>query len=227
MHPSTRNASLRGLARALTAIVFASAASIAAAAPCAGFDDVDNGSAFCPNVEWLRNRAVTLGCGSSLYCPNDPVSRLAMAAFLNRLGTALTPVLLRRELASGAVDLDANVVVCQSDAFAVTGFPRRAIVDASLSAVMPGEQLVTAVPVVSTNNGTTWDPVTPVAAQLKLLPGQWNSTTNFGHAALDVGSSLRFGVRVARTGAGSADLSDSRCQLRVLIFSRDGASPPF
>lgn|SRR5688572_8548030 len=227
MHPSTRNPSLRGFVRALAAVAFASAVPMATAAPCAGFNDVDSGSAFCPNVEWLKNRAVTLGCGTGLYCPDDPVSRLAMAAFMNRLGTALTPVVLRRELASGAVDLDANVVVCQSDAFAVAGFPRNAVVDASLSAVMPGEELVTAIPVMSTNNGATWDPITPVASQMKLMPGQWNSASNFGNVTLDVGSSLRFGVRVARAGATSTDVSDSRCQLRVLIFSRDGASSPF
>lgn len=68
------------------------------AAPCAGFGDVDDSSQFCVNVEWLKSRNITLGCslssgGGSLprYCPNDPVSRLAMAAFLNRLGNVVLP----------------------------------------------------------------------------------------------------------------------------------------
>lgn len=34
-------------------------------APCAGFSDVDDASGFCPNVEWIRNRAITLGCRSA------------------------------------------------------------------------------------------------------------------------------------------------------------------
>ena len=39
-----------------------------------------------------KNRAITTGCTSTtLYCPTDNVSRLAMAAFMNRLGDALTP----------------------------------------------------------------------------------------------------------------------------------------
>ncbi len=63
---------------------------------CAGFTDVvDDGvapGAFCPNVQWVKNRSITLGCTSAtLYCPTNNVTRLQMAAFMNRLGTALTP----------------------------------------------------------------------------------------------------------------------------------------
>lgn len=63
------------------------------AAPCAGFTDVDDTSPahapFCANVEWIRNRGITLGCAPGLYCPDDPVTRLQMAAFLNRLGNVV------------------------------------------------------------------------------------------------------------------------------------------
>ena len=111
------------------------AAPLAQALPSAGFTDVDDTSTFCPNVEWLKNRAVTTGCTSAtLYCPTDPVSRLAMAAFMNRLGTALTPAQLRVDGAPGPVDLDANVVVCQTTDLAITGYPRTAYVDLCLSA---------------------------------------------------------------------------------------------
>lgn len=61
------------------------------AAPCAGFTDVDDTDAFCPSVTWIKNRNVTFGCAASLYCPNDPVTRLSMAAFLNRLGDLVLP----------------------------------------------------------------------------------------------------------------------------------------
>ena len=46
---------------------------------------------FCANVVWIKNRNITLGCAPGLYCPNDNVSRLTMAAFLNRLGDAVLP----------------------------------------------------------------------------------------------------------------------------------------
>lgn len=63
----------------------------AVAAPCAGFTDVDDSDLFCPNVTWMKNRSITLGCTTELYCPTAPVTRLAMAAFLNRLGKVLLP----------------------------------------------------------------------------------------------------------------------------------------
>ena len=65
----------------------------AQALPCAGFTDVEDTSPFCGNVTWLKNRSITLGCTSAtLYCPNDFVSRLQMAAFMNRLGDSLFPL---------------------------------------------------------------------------------------------------------------------------------------
>src|SRR5689334_9023880 len=85
-----------------------------ATGPCAGFNDVDAASPFCPNVEWLKNRQITLGCGAGLYCPSNAVTRLAMAAFLNRLGTALTPVQLFVDSDPGAISLDVGPVLCQT-----------------------------------------------------------------------------------------------------------------
>ena len=64
----------------------------AQALPCAGFTDVEDTSPFCGNVTWLKNRGVTLGCAPGLYCPAEFVSRLQMAAFMNRLGDSLFPL---------------------------------------------------------------------------------------------------------------------------------------
>jgi hypothetical protein len=43
---------------------------------------------------------------------------------------------------------------------------------------------------------------------------------------LNVAQTVHFGVQVSRSGAGSADLTDSRCLLRAQIGSR-GATTPF
>ncbi len=92
----------------------------ASAAPCAGFTDVDSASGFCPNVEWLKNRSITLGCTSAtLFCPGDAVSRLAMAAFLNRLGDALQPEFLHGLESNVEAAVNAGGVVCQTSAYAV------------------------------------------------------------------------------------------------------------
>ena len=47
------------------------------------FSDDDN-STFEEDIEKIAEEGITSGCGGDLYCPNDPVSRAQMAAFLNR-----------------------------------------------------------------------------------------------------------------------------------------------
>ena len=62
------------------------------ATPCVGFTDVDSTNPFCSNIEWLKNRGITIGCTSlTLYCPADVVTRESMSIFLQRLGNAMTP----------------------------------------------------------------------------------------------------------------------------------------
>jgi hypothetical protein len=204
----------------------------AAAAPCAGFTDVVDtvvGAAFCQHVEWLKNRAITLGCTSAtLYCPNDAVSRLQMAAFLNRLGTALTPVQLRVDAASGAVDLDTGTVVCQTTDFAAEDFPRRAFVDLSFTGTAMADVNLAADLAMSTDGGGTWTNLNTVTNRGSVAANQWGGLSDVGYADLNVGQTVRWGVRMTRGGAlGTTDLSDGRCQLRALVYSRDGTSSPF
>jgi hypothetical protein len=209
------------------------AASVSAAAwalPCAGFSDVDSTHSMCGNVEWIRNRAITFGCAStSVFCPNDFVTRLQMAAFMNRLGTALTPQQLVAEgaLTAPQLDLDNTPVACSTTPqFAVASFPRRALVDLSLSAQAGTSLDVTAVPVASFDNGTTWIPLVTSAGRSSVTAGQWGHVSGVAFRDLNVGENVRFGVRLGRA-AGSGDLTGGACQLRVQIVSRDGTSPPF
>ena len=201
----------------------------ALAAPCAGFTDVDDASGFCPNVEWLKNRQITLGCTTStLYCPGGAVSRLAMAAFMNRLGTALTPAQFPVDVAPGAIDLDASLVVCQTQDFAVVDFPRRAYVDLSFSGNATADVGVAADVVMSSNGGASWTNLNTVANRGSVPANQWGTFADIGFADLTVGQTVRWGVRMTRGGIpGATDLADSRCQLRVLVYSRNGAVSPF
>lgn len=228
MRPMTRCPSvIRGPARWIAAAALALVSPIASGAPCAGFSDVGATSSFCPNIEWLKNRAITFGCTAAAYCPTDPVTRLSMAAFMNRLGTALTPVALRVDLTPGALDLDAVPVVCQTAAFDVTGYPRSAIVDVTASGRATSATTFAAVPVASADGGASWFALTTMPARMHVNAMQWSGVSHFAHVELAVDSSLKFGVRLDRGGvAGSIDLADSRCQLRVVIFSRDGSAPP-
>jgi hypothetical protein len=202
------------------------------AAPCAGFTDVDDANPaqapFCASVEWIRNRQVTTGCGGTLYCPTDPVSRLQMAAFMTRLGTALTPVQLRVDVAPGAVDLDAATsVVCQSGGFAVVNYPRTAYLDLAFTATASSDVNFAADLVKSTNGGASWQLVTTQTNRGSVPSNGWASLANLATTDLSVGETVIFGVRLSRDGmAGTADLTDSRCQLRALIHSRTGATSP-
>ncbi len=55
---------------AAATLLLIAVSSSAHAAPCAGFNDVQDTSGFCPDVTWLKNRGITLGCpGVGLYCP--------------------------------------------------------------------------------------------------------------------------------------------------------------
>jgi len=64
---------------------------------CYGFADVQPADSFCNASEWLANRGVTLGCVAGQYCPTQNVTRAQMALFMNRLGNALVPRILKVE----------------------------------------------------------------------------------------------------------------------------------
>lgn len=219
----------RAVRTALIAVV-ALAAPAALAQQCAGFADVtdDGPTGFCPSVEWMKNRNVTTGCGGGNYCPQSPVSRLAMAAFMKRLGDALTPVELGNQLQPGAVDLDVNAVVCPTADYAVTGFPRTAYADASLSASATSDVSFAADLVMSADGGATWNALNTTPNRGSAPANQYGALSDVGSVQVNVGQTVRFGLRLSRGGVVSTtDLSDSRCQLRVLVYSRTGTTSPF
>jgi hypothetical protein len=56
------------------------------------FSDVPETSPFCKFIEELVNRGVVTGCGPSLYCPTNLVTRDTMAVFVLRtVDPALNP----------------------------------------------------------------------------------------------------------------------------------------
>lgn len=103
-----------------------------ARAQCAGFSDVSTSSSFCGNVVWMKNRGVTQGCTGTTYCPGDNVTRLAMAAFLNRTGNVLTPQVFSVEDSGGTLGPSATTV-CETPTIAGIDYHRTAQVDAKLS----------------------------------------------------------------------------------------------
>jgi len=97
-----------GLAVWILAATLGGASTNASAAPCgattgfAGFEDVQDTDSFCNATQWLRNRAITVGClTATTYCPGDLVTRWTMALFLSRLGRAVTPMFASRQSGMG------------------------------------------------------------------------------------------------------------------------------
>jgi hypothetical protein len=233
--------------RTLRALVFVAALAPlgALAQNCVGFGDVLASSPFCPNVEWVKNRGVTLGCGDgSNYCPNDPVTRLQMAIFLNRLGTALTPVDLAPAFAGGTVGIapGTNPVLCPTADFTVPAvptppgaptsfpFPRRAVISGTAILSGPTANIdVSARIVYSTNAGVTWTEIANSdqyhVLRTGLTPPDSATLNPFGAVNVNVGQTMRFGILLGQF-AGSGTIT-AACTTLVQIWNRNGTSSPF
>lgn len=70
----------------LLALVALLAIAIPAAAQTGAFRDVSPRYVHAPGIADLVEAGITKGCASGRYCPNDPVTRGAMASFLTRAG---------------------------------------------------------------------------------------------------------------------------------------------
>jgi hypothetical protein len=67
-----------------TALSFA-APPVPAACTTAPFTDVGTSDTFCPEINWLKENAITNGYGDGTYHPQAFITRMAVAAFLARL----------------------------------------------------------------------------------------------------------------------------------------------
>src|SRR5690606_30711059 len=59
------------------------------------FRDVPDDHVFHEDIEWLRDTGLTRGCNPPLndrFCPDDPVTRGQMAAFMRRFAERLTEI---------------------------------------------------------------------------------------------------------------------------------------
>jgi hypothetical protein len=218
-----------------------SAAASGAYAQCAGFTDVAN-DVFCPNVEWLKNRAITLGCNppaNDNFCPTLNVSRLAMAAFLNRAGRALTPEILLRQVTFGAVTVPgqppefASIHCVTTDTAAAT-YPRQALVNGSLTALADASAAgLNIFLFVSTNGGMSYtqlDPMVSVGQRTTAAANSWGGAALTESMDLAPNTTYRFALGFRRDIVGPLTMGNvaaGRCQLTASIFNRNGTSSPF
>jgi hypothetical protein len=199
------------------------------AVPCAGFGDVDSTDLFCPSVEWLKNRGVTTGCAVGQYCPTAPVSRLAMAGFMKRLGDALVPEFAANAENGVFAQVNAEAVVCQTPDFTADNFPRVATpVGAMLYHAGPGANDVATRLVYRFPPNTLWQQWSGSIARATNPAGGYTSQSPTAPALLlQAGTTIAFGIR-ATSGTGAAlAVSVAGCELNVRVDNRTGAGSPY
>lgn len=210
----------------LTLVILVSAWTFFASASHNFSDIPDSLGVFHSAVEWMKNRAITSGCTPTTYCPNDPVTRVQMALFMQRLGGILTPFFLDADAIPGALDPDAGPTICQTMDFATTNYPRSALIDGQAVIVPAGPMGFRMYNSVSTDGGTSWSPLNfVVQGQTGAASGEIHSVNSSAHLGLNVGTTYRFGITIDRW-SGTADILSSGCEMHVQIINRTGASTP-
>jgi hypothetical protein len=214
---------------------------VASAQNCAGFTDVPDTDPFCSNIQWIKSRGVTQGCTATTYCPSASVLRIQMAAFMNRLGTALTPQVLSAQAVTGAIVLPAAAMapalhLCETgdttEQVAPVQYERQASVTASISGLGDASGASwNAFVHVSTDGGMTWSDLNPgssVGIRTSSAPGAWASNSATERMDLAPGVTYRFAIGVRRDGVvpSTGNLTDGRCQIVATVSNRNPAPPP-
>jgi hypothetical protein len=194
-------------------------------AQCVGFTDVAGvpfSNPTCQNVAWMKNRAITLGCTPTLYCPFDNVNRLQMAAFMNRVGNVLSPDVQSVEETGGTLNLGTTSVICQTPNLPALapapGYPRTVDVSASMSLEVNTLVTLDVQPVVSKDGGTSFQTMGGQNSNPRLNPGaRYNvsAVTSAYVASGNPSTTLKFGLRVA--GLSAAMVTSFTCHLQATL----------
>ncbi len=201
-------------------------------ASCAGLTDVDYLGPFCSSVAWIKNRDVTQGCSAGAYCPQTDVSRVAMAAFMKRLGTALSGTVVGLQQSLGPIDPGATVdpffcILGVNGEMPAAKYPRRVHLDGVLNGIANGDTGVQ-IEIVAALDWGGRALASVATSKASFAAGRWTQVHALGHFDLPAGQPLAVALIVSRGGLpGTATLTDSDCKLRARLESRDGASAPF
>lgn len=220
----SRGASYRPLACLAVSASFGLLVAVAEAAPCAGFDDVPTDSAFCGNVEWVKNRGITLGCTTGLYCPDQAVSRLAMAAFMNRLGSVVSPSThVAREAMAGATLGGGRL--CETTPLAAVEYARQASVDLRFSGSTVAPARIDVQPIYAAGGSDDWRSVTNVAQRAHMDASRFTSISEVGTLILQPGMAYRFALMVIDWGYPPAQFKAGDCVIRITVFNHEPPMP--
>ena len=202
----------------------------ARAQACAGFTDITVFSSFCTNVQWLKNRAITLGCGDgTTYCPDESVSRLQMAAFMNRVGNVLEPRVFYVAGSSGVgnpMNLADPSFVCQTPDIPEVAYNREVHADGAFSFTANGPGLLQLFVFASFDSGVSWGPapVNDAAVTVGMIGGvREHASLTLERKSIPTNSTgkVRLAMRVVRgTNLTTAQLTDWTCQFQAVVTNR-------
>jgi len=211
------------LARLALSLVIAAVPCSVLAAPCAGFSDVDTSSSSCTDVEWLKNRGVTLGCTVGTYCPNQAITRLQMALFMRRFAQVVEPEFaIGQDLNVAGPISTAQGIVCETQTIDATNYPRVASpASTMLLHAGPGINDVAATLVYRTPPNTlwlAWGPPSRTANQ----PGQPVSQSPAGAPlSMSAGSNYAFAIRTNGGTGVTPAVSIGQCALTVRVDNQN------
>jgi hypothetical protein len=190
---------------------------------CTPFTDVDQASPFCPNVQWMKNRGVTIGCTATLYCPAEATTRLQMAVFMNRLGNVLSGTPQVVAFPSVSLTGAATEVICQAPDQTAANYERHVTLDAVLMGLGSDSAEYTLEPVASVDAGANWIALAP-PARFSTFTGRWANVRVSGDRDVAPTEVVRYGLRLART-AGTG-FTEARCALRLVTGNQVTGTPP-
>lgn len=213
---------------ALASIVPATVHAAACSGP-APFGDVPAGDQFCTNVEWVKNRGITTGCGPNAYCPQDPVSRAQMAAFMNRLADAIVQPPVVVNTLPGALALTllaADNPICSTLIPAAT-FPRTFVVHAhgtfrTAAIGSLGAHIMNTLD----GNTTNWNFATANSQRTTADASTYGTASISSSIAVPANAVVRLAMGVFSV-SGSTAVTESRCQITATIQSRTGSVSPY
>lgn len=213
-----------------SAVFCAPAFADACAAGTSSFTDVPDGSNYCTNAQWMKNRAITTGCTGTTYCPGDAVTRAAMALFMNRLGTALTPSIFHtfeQQTTFQPGDSGHGNAVCQTSLIAAANYPRTATIAGFVSGANASAAMrLHGAGTVALNGG-----LFAVSGEYALASVGTASAASLpasGKFDISAGQTAVFGVFLFQDGAANtATLGEMDCDLVIRIENKNGTSPPF
>ena len=109
MHPTKR-----GMRLVIVAVILFTFIGSGIAIASHDFNDVPNSNPFHDEISFIASRAITLGCGGGNYCPDDFVPREQMAAFMERLVRAVSPVVIT---VTDTIPTGTNAGQCATDPY--------------------------------------------------------------------------------------------------------------